>query len=94
MVSRKFFSPPCHFCDRIVLTLLSARCFLSSWHDTAPFRSCLQLPPGFLDTREAGMFAGSRTCVLFLSLLDWTLLVMTCARWFQAAYEEGPSTRC
>ena len=65
MVSRKFFSPPCHFCDRIVLTLLSARCLLSSWPDTASIRSSLKLPLGFLDTREAGIFAGSRACVLF-----------------------------
>ena len=49
---------------------LSARCLPSSWPDTASFRSCLLMPPGFLDTREAGTCAGSRACVLLLSLLD------------------------
>ena len=32
----------------------------SSRPDTASFRSCLLLPPGFLGTREAGTCAGSR----------------------------------
>ena len=34
---------------------LSARCHLSSRPDTASIRSCLLLPPGFFDTREAGV---------------------------------------
>ena len=34
---------------------LSARCLLSSRPDTASIRSCLLLPPGFFDTREAGI---------------------------------------
>ena len=34
---------------------LSARCLLSYRPDTASIRSCLLLPPGFLDTREAGI---------------------------------------
>ena len=43
------------FCFCILLTRLSARCLPSSWLDTASFRSCLLLPPGFLDTLEAGI---------------------------------------
>ena len=39
---------------------LCARCFPSFRPDTASIRSCLLLPPGFLDTREAGICAGSR----------------------------------
>ena len=39
---------------------LSARCFPSFRPDTASNCSCLLLPPGFLDTREAGICAGSR----------------------------------
>ena len=34
---------------------LSARCLPSSRPDTALIRSCLLLPPGFFDTREAGI---------------------------------------
>ena len=33
----------------------SARCLLSSRPGTASIRSCLLLPPGFFDTREAGV---------------------------------------
>ena len=44
---------------------LSAQCLLSSRPDTASIRSCLLLPPGFFDTREAGVWAGSRACFLF-----------------------------
>ena len=54
MVSLKIFSPS-----------LSARCLPSSWPDTASFRSCLLLPPGFLDTLAAGNCARSRACTLF-----------------------------
>ena len=39
---------------------LCARCFPSFRPDTASIRSCLLFLPGFLDTREAGIFAGSR----------------------------------
>ena len=39
---------------------LSTPRFPSFWPDTASFRSCLLLPPGFLGTREAGICAGSR----------------------------------
>ena len=39
---------------------LSAPRFPSFRPDTASFRSCLLLPPGFLGTREAGICAGSR----------------------------------
>ena len=39
--------------------------FPSSWPDTAPFRSCLSLPLGFLDTLEAGICEGSRACCFF-----------------------------
>ena len=34
---------------------LSARCLVSFRPDTASIRSCLLLPPGFFDTREAGV---------------------------------------
>ena len=44
--------------------------FPYSWSDTASFRSCLSLPPGFLDTREAGIREGSHACVTLLLLLD------------------------
>ena len=37
----------------------------------ASIRSCLLLPPGFLDTREAGSCAGSRVFFVLLSLLVW-----------------------
>ena len=43
----------CHFCAIVLPTRLSARCLQSSRLDTASIRSCLLLPPGFLDTREA-----------------------------------------
>ena len=50
------------FCEGLFLlflvvlpTRLSARCFPSSRPDTASIRSCLLLPPGFFDTREAGI---------------------------------------
>ena len=62
----------CHFrapvCASILLTRLSARCLPSSWPGAASFRSCLKLPPGFLDTLEAGNCAGSR--VLFFSVFS------------------------
>ena len=47
-------------CLVVLPTRLSARCFPSFRPDTASIRSCLLLPPGFLDTREAGICAGSR----------------------------------
>ena len=57
------------FCLVVLLTRLSARCLPSSWPDTASFRSCLLLPPGFLDTREAGICAGSRAWSSFFFLV-------------------------
>ena len=42
-----------------VLLFASACCCPSSWPDTASFRSCLLLPPGLLDTLEAGICARS-----------------------------------
>ena len=50
---------------------LPASRFPSFWPDTASFRSCLSLPPGFLSTREAGICAGSRACFTLLFLLGW-----------------------
>ena len=46
-----------HFLGLVVVlpTRLSARSLLSSRPDTAFIRSCLLLPPGFFDTREAGI---------------------------------------
>ena len=49
----------------VLPTRLSARCLLSSRPDTAFIRSCLLLPPGFSDTSEAGIEAGSRACFFF-----------------------------
>ena len=49
---------------------LSARCFPSFRPDTASIRFCLLLPPGFLNTREAGICAGSRAWSSFF-LLVW-----------------------
>ena len=46
--------PTCH--------LLLKSCLLGL---TLRFRSCLSLPPGYLDTREAGTCAGSRACFSF-----------------------------
>ena len=51
----------------IVLMRLSSRCLPFSWPGAASIRSCLWLPLGFLDTREAGNCARSRACVLFQS---------------------------
>ena len=45
----------CSFLFCSLTHALSARCLLSSWPDTASICSCLLLPPGFLDTREAGI---------------------------------------
>ena len=45
---------------------------------TLRFRSCLSLPPGYLDTREAGTCAGSRACFSFsFSSIFLLLLVFT-----------------
>ena len=59
--------------------------FQSSRPDTASFRSCLLLPPGFLDTREAGICARSRALSSFISLLHLVRLVVALAWWSQAA---------
>ena len=55
--------------------VLPAPRFPSFRPDTASFRSCLSLPPGFLGTREAGICAGSRACFTLLSLLDVSVSV-------------------
>ena len=55
--------------------------------DTASFRSCLSLPPGFLDTREAGICAGSRECFSLLLLLDFSVLAH-CCKVIQASIEQ------
>ena len=44
--------------------LLAPR-FPSSRPDTASIRSFMLLPPGFLDTRKAGICAGCRACFFF-----------------------------
>ena len=71
---RSFFLPPhvevdctrcCPFMFCCLPKRLSSRCFPSSWPDTASLRSCLLLPPGFLETLEAGFGAGSRACRFF-----------------------------
>ena len=59
-------------------SVLPAPWFPSSRPDTASFRSCLSLPPGFLDTREAGTCAGSRALSSFLVCF----LIWSCACWF------------
>ena len=66
--------------------VLPAPRFPSSRPDTASFRSCLLLPPGFLGTREAGICARSRALSSFVSPRLF-LHVMARAHWSQAAYE-------
>ena len=73
MVSWAFFSLLCHFSAFVLLSRVSARCFQSSRPDTASFRSCLKLPPGFFDMLEAGICARSRACYLFLRLFNCLL---------------------
>ena len=53
------------FCLCCLAHALSARCFPSFRPDTASIRSCLLLPPGFFDTREAGICARSRAWFSF-----------------------------
>ena len=67
--------------------VLPAPRFPSSRPDTASFRSCLSLRPGFLGTREAGICAGSRVCFLLLFLLDVSVPVDVC-KVIQAAIEQ------
>ena len=66
--------------------VLPAQRFPSSRPDTGSFRSCLFLPPGFLDTREAGICARSSALSSFF-FTHSVLLVVALARWPQAACE-------
>ena len=62
----------------LAIVLLAPR-FPSFRLDTASFRSCLSLPPGFIGTREAGICAGSRACfspLFFTNTKDLTLKQM------------------
>ena len=43
-----------------------------------PFAPVFRCPLGFLDTREAGICAGSRACFSLLSLLDFSVPVDFC----------------
>ena len=63
--------------------VLPAPRFPSFRPDTASFRSCLSLPPGFLSTREAGICAGSRACFSLLFLLDFFPLLLIFVRSFR-----------
>ena len=65
----------------------SARRFPFSWPGTVSFRSCLLLPPGSLETREAGICALNRalSSSSFFSIGSPRL---TCSQWFQAAFEK------
>ena len=74
-------------CLDVFAHALSAPRFPSSRPDTASIRSCLLLPPGFLDTREAGICAGSRALSSF-SFSSIVLHVMACSRWSRAASEK------
>ena len=55
----------------VLAIVLPAPRFPSFRPDTASFRSCLSLPPGFLSTREAGICAGSRACFSLQFLLNF-----------------------
>ena len=62
--------PSVQFC--CLDNVLPAPWFPSFWPDSPSFRSCLSLPPGFLDTRVAGTCAGSRALSSFLvCFLTW-----------------------
>ena len=65
--------------------VLPAPRFPSSRPDTASFRSCLLLPPGFLDSREGGICARSRALSSFI--FPPFGLVVAFALWPQAACE-------
>ena len=65
MVADAFLRFSATHCGFLALSLclahaLSALRFPSFRPDNASFRSCLLLPPGFLGTRDPGIFAGSR----------------------------------
>ena len=84
----------CHFvlvsCSRVCLLDVSRLRGLTLRH-FAPVCSCHR------DSLTRGRLAIVQEAVrvlFFLSLLDWSLHVMTCVRWFLTAYEEGPSMRC
>ena len=66
--------------------LASVSCSPSFRPDTASFRSCQLLPPRFLDTREAGICAGSRACFSLLFLLDFSIPVD-----FVKSFKQAPS---
>ena len=55
----------CHPRVLLLPTKWSSRRFPSSRTDIGSFRSCLQLPLGFLDTLEAGICAESRAWCFF-----------------------------
>ena len=74
-------------------TRWSSPCFPSSWPGTASFRSCLLLPPGLLNTLEAGFCAGSRACC-FSFVFPFALFESRCALCFLTACEECPFKRC
>ena len=84
----------CHFFDSIVLRvcLLDVSRLLGlTLRPFAPVCSCHR------DSLTRGRLAIVQEAVrvfFFLSLLDWFLHVMTCARWFLAAYVKGLFTRC
>ena len=90
MVSRKNFTPSLSlFFDSIVLRvcLLDVSRLLGlTLRPFAPVCSCHR------DSLTRGRLAIVQEAVrvfFFLSLLDWFLHVMTCARWFLAAYVKG-----
>ena len=60
-----FFVLSCYLAN-----VLPAPRFPSFRLDTASFRSCLSLPLGFLGTREAGIYAGSRSCFSLLFITN------------------------
>ena len=76
----------------VLLTRLSARCLPSSWLYTASFRSCLLLPPGLLDTLEAGTCEGSRACCFFFA--SHCSFAPRCALRVLATCEEFLFKRC
>ena len=95
MVSRKNFTPSLSlFFDSIVLRvcLLDVSRLLGlTLRPFAPVCSCLR---DSLTRWRLAIVPEAVRVFSFLSLLDWSLHVMTYVWWFLTAYEEGPSTRC
>ena len=96
MVSRKIFSPSLSLfmlvsCSRACLLVVSRLLGLTLRH-FAPVCSCHR--DSLTHWSLSGNCARNRACSLFLSLLDWSLPMMTCVWWFLTAYEEGLFTRC